>query len=69
MEQQRGLKQLNKANQRQHLRHKKRYDFYRFMRKRERGHIKRIEKHLEVYGQNDKQAQKALERYRDLLRR
>lgn len=58
----------NKANQRQHSRHKARYEWYHRMKKRELGHIRRIEKHIKRYKDNSPKTQEALARYQILLK-
>ena len=60
-------KQCNKANQRQHYGRKKRYEIYRLLRKRERGHVERIERHMKKYKDNSSMARNALEKYRGLI--
>ena len=58
----------NKANQRQHRNHERKYKAYRLLNKHEKSHICRIEKHLDKYGMGDKQALEALDRYKAQLR-
>jgi len=40
---------------------------YRMLRKRERSHVRRLERHIRVYKDTSPMAQEALERYRALI--
>jgi len=40
---------------------------YRMLRKRERSHVRRLEKHIKLYKDTSPMAQGALERYRALI--
>ena len=47
-------------------RNKSKCEMYKMLGKFKASHIKKIKKHLEVYGRNDKQAIDALDRYEKL---
>ena len=50
-----------------HGRNKKKCDMYRMLRKHERSHVERIEKHMEKYRDNSPMATNALKKYRELI--
>jgi len=58
----------NKANQRQHRNHHLKYERYKILKKYERGHIERIERHMKRYKDNSPMVVNALEKYRVMLR-
>ena len=52
---------------RKHGRNKEKCKMYLMLKRHTNSHIKRIEKHLEVHGRNDKQAIEALRLYKRQL--
>ena len=59
--------QKKSGGDRKHGRCKIKCGVYRMLRKRERSHVRRIEKHMRVYKDDSDMAREALERYRSLI--
>jgi len=60
-------KRVNKANARQHRTRHSKYGVYRMLRKHERSHVRRLERHIKLYKDTSPMAHEALERYRALI--
>lgn len=59
--------QKKSGGDRKHGRNKIKCGVYRMLHKRERSHVRRIERHMERYKDNSPMVTKALERYRQLI--
>lgn len=53
---------------RKHGRDKAKGDKYRTMKKREKSHIRRIEKHMKTYKDNSSMVLKALKKYQEMVK-
>jgi hypothetical protein len=51
-----------------HGRNKQKCDIYRTLRKHERSHVERIEKHIRIYKDKSKMAINALAKYREAIK-
>lgn len=56
-----------KGGERKYGRAKTKCALYTMLRKRERSHVRRLERHIRVYKDTSPMAQDALERYRALI--
>jgi len=59
--------QKKKGGDRKHGRAKIKCGVYTMLRKHERSHVRRLEKHIRLYKDTSPMAQEALERYRALI--
>jgi len=59
--------QRKKGGARKYGRNEEKCAIYRMLHKRERSHVRRIEKHMKRYKDNSLMVVKALERYRQLI--
>lgn len=56
-----------KGGERKYGRAKTKCGLYRMLRKHERSHVSRLERHIRLYKDSSPMAQEALERYRALI--
>lgn len=63
-----GVTQRKKGGARKYGRCKDKCAVYRMLRKRERSHIRRIEKHMKKYKDKSKMAINALAKYREAIK-
>ena len=59
--------QKKKGGERKYGRAKTKCGIYRMLRKRERSHVRRLERHIKLYKDTSPMAQDALKRYRALI--
>lgn len=54
---------------RKHGRNEKKCEAYRFAKKHEKSHVRRLERHIRVYKDGSAMARNALEKYQRMLRK